>query len=569
MNDYKKAREDVANFLGIESSYLSFILYKKGEKNLYSSFEIPKKNGDNREIHAPKDDLKLIQKKLSFKLNEIHKRYLEKNGIKQVISYGFEKKKGIIKNALVHKHKKYVLNMDISNFFPSFHFGRVQGYFYKSKEFNFSKEMSVVLAQLACYQGSLPQGAPSSPVISNLIFNIVDLRILELVKKYKLNYTRYVDDLSFSTNNKIFGDNYEKFVYELTELLEKNKFYINKKKTRLIYHNSRQEVTGLTVNDRVNANNKFIKDTRAMLNQLYTKNHFFINDKEKEGDINQLEGRLSFINQLDRSNNISDCKIRKRKLNKNYITGLNAREKQYQYFLFYKYFYYPSKPTIVTEGKTDILHVKASLMKYYDKYPNLITKHNSGKFEFKVNFLHKTKRLSYFLGLSVDGADTMKNIWNFYTGNHSYYNIYEYLNKKTPQELSDRINPVILLFDNEQKTKRPLKEFLNHTDTVLEQGMISKNLLANLYLQTIPLIGTSEECEIEDLYLKELLDTPIDGKKFCKNAKDNSKDYVGKHIFSLYVIKHYKEINFKNFISLLDSINDICTSIKESNDTLV
>lgn len=560
MNDYIKAREDVANFLGIKSNYLSFILYKKGINNLYTSFEIPKKNGDNREINAPRDDLKQIQKQLSIKLNEIHKRYLEKNGIKQIISYGFEKEKGIIKNALVHKHKKYVLNMDISNFFPSFHFGRVQDYFYKSKEFNFSKEMSVVIAQLACYQGRLPQGAPSSPVISNLIFNIVDLRILELAKKYKLNYTRYVDDLSFSTNDKNFGVNYEEFICELTELLEKNKFYINKKKTRLVYQNSRQEVTGLTVNDRINANNKFIKDTRAMLNLLYKKNQFFINNKI--GDINQLEGRLSFINQLDRSNNISDYKIRKRKLNKNYISGLNAREKQYQYFLFYKYFFYPSKPTIVTEGKTDILHVKASLMKYYNKYPNLITKHNSGKFEFKVNFLHKTKRLSYLLGISVDGADTMKNIWNFYTGNHGYYNIYEYLNKKNPQELSDRINPVILLFDNEQKTKRPLKEFLNHTDTVLEQGMISKKLLANLYLQTIPIIGKSEECEIEDLYLKELLDTPIDGKKFCKNAKDNSKDYVGKHIFSLYVIKHYKEIEFNNFISLLDSINDICASIK-------
>lgn len=560
MNDYKKAREDVAIFLGIESSYLSFILYKKGEKNLYSSFEIPKKNGDNREIHAPKDDLKLIQKKLSLKLNEIHKRYLEKKGIKQVISYGFEKEKGIIKNALVHKHKKYVLNMDISNFFPSFHFGRVKGYFYKSKEFNFSKEMSVVLAQLACYQGSLPQGAPSSPVISNLIFNIVDLRILELTKKYKLNYTRYVDDLSFSTNDKNFGANCEKFIFELTELLEKNKFYINKKKTRLVYQNSRQEVTGLTVNDRVNANNKFIKDTRAMLNQLYKKNQFLINNKE--GDINQLEGRLSFINQLDRSNNISDYKIKKRKLNKNYISGLNAREKQYQYFLFYKYFFYPSKPTIVTEGKTDILHIKASLMKYYDKYPKLITMNEDGTFKFNINFLHKTNRLKYFLGISLDGADTMKNIWNYYTGKNSYFNIFEYIKKKCSTDSLSKINPVILLFDNEQNTKRPLNEFLKYTNIHLEPDTISRKLIANLFLQTIPLIDNSAECEIEDLYLKELLETPIYGKKFCKNADDDSEEYVGKHIFSLYVIKHYKEINFNNFISLLDSINDICASIK-------
>lgn len=556
MNDYKKAREDVANFLEIKSNYLSFILYKKGINNLYSSFEIPKKNGDNREIDAPIDDLKKIQKLLSIKLNEIHRGYLKKNGIKQVISYGFEKEKGIIKNALVHKHKKYVLNVDISNFFPSFHFGRVQGYFSKSKEYNFSKKMSVVLAQLACYKGRLPQGAPSSPIISSLIFNIVDMRILELTKKYKLNYTRYVDDLSFSTNDKNFGANCEKFIFELTELLEKNKFYINKKKTRLVYQNSRQEVTGLTVNDRVNANIKFIKDTRAMLNQLYKKNQFLINNKE--GDINQLEGRLSFINQLDRSNNISDYKIRKRKLNKNYISGLNAREKQYQYFLFYKYFFYPSKPTIVTEGKTDILHIKASLMKYYDKYPKLITKNVDGTFKFNIYFLHKTDRLKYFLGIYPDGADTMKNIWNYYTGKNSYFNIFEYINKKCSIDSLNRINPVILLFDNEQKTKRPLNEFLKYTKLNLESNNISRKLVANLFLQTIPLIDSSEECEIEDLYMKELLETPINGKIFCKDADDDSKEYVGKHIFSLYVLKHYEEINFSNFISLLDSINDIC-----------
>ena len=92
----------------------------------------------------------------------------------------------------------------------------------------------------------MPQGAPTSPIISNLIFNIVDIRILRLTKKYKLDYTRYADDLSFSTNNRIFEEKYIHFLEELTNLLENSGFKINKEKTRLQYNSSRQEVTGLT-----------------------------------------------------------------------------------------------------------------------------------------------------------------------------------------------------------------------------------------------------------------------------------------------------------------------------------
>ncbi|MGI6510061.1 MAG: reverse transcriptase domain-containing protein [Erysipelotrichaceae bacterium] len=204
MNTYIKARKEVAELIGIELKELNRVLYKEKVDNLYKTFNIPKKNGGVRVIHAPKDRLKYIQRKLSDKLAKIHQDYLDKNNIKSVISHGFQKGKSIMTNAYVHNHKKFILNIDISDFFPSFNFGRVRGYFIKSKEFNFSKEVSTIIAQLACHDGKLPQGAPTSPMISNLIFNIVDLRILALAKKYKLDYTRYADDLSFSTNNKAF-----------------------------------------------------------------------------------------------------------------------------------------------------------------------------------------------------------------------------------------------------------------------------------------------------------------------------------------------------------------------------
>lgn len=555
MKDYKVARKEVAKLIGVDLKEITYVLYKTKVENAYASFEIPKKNGEPRVIDTPNDKLKWIQRKLSKKLYKIHMDYMTQNGIKSTVSHGFEKNKSIITNAYRHKNKRYLLNIDISKFFSSFNFGRVQGYFHKSREFMFSKAVATIIAQLVCYNGKLPQGAPTSPIISNLIFNIVDLQILALAKKYKLNYTRYVDDLSFSTNNKVFEKEYHNFIQELSDLLEKNGFEINQNKTRLEYCSSKQEVTGLTVNNKINASRKFIKKTRAMANQLYKTNSFQIDGEE--GTVNQLEGRLSFINQLDWLNNKLEYQTAMKKTNKKFISSLNAREKQYQYFLFYKYFFKPTKPTIVTEGKTDILHIKSALMKYCDRYPKLITKDADGKYELKLYFLNKTKRLNYFLGISGDGADTMKNIWNFYTGKNNCENIYDYLKNKSTIEISNKANPVILLFDNEQKNEKPLKKFLKYSGTNFEVDQISKQLKANLFIQTIPLVNGLNECEIEDLYQKEVLNVTINGKKFCRNIEDNSEGKFGKHIFSKYIMEHYNEIDFSNFLKILDLINNL------------
>ena len=556
MSKYEKARNEVAEFIGIRLIELTYVLYKEKVNNSYNTFKIPKKNGGFRTICAPKDKLKWIQKQLANKLMEVHSNYLVDNNIKSVISHGFQKDKGIITNALVHKHKKYILNVDISDFFSSFHFGRVQGYFHKSKEFCFSKETSTIIAQLTCYDGRLPQGAPTSPVISNLIFNIVDLKILVLTKKYKLDYTRYADDLSFSTNNKVFIKEYINFIKELEELLDSNGFKINQSKSRLEYCSSRQEVTGLTVNDKINANRNYINNTRAMANQLYKTNSFQINGED--GNVNQLEGRFSFINQLDRINNKLEYRKTKKKGDKKFISGLNAREKQYQYFLFYKYFFRPVNPTIVTEGETDIVHLKSALIKHYDRYPKLITKIDDRKFEFKVYFLNKTKRLEYFLGINSYGGDTMKNIWNFYHGKNSCSNIFEYLSNKCKEGPSDKINPVILLFDNEQKNStKPLNKFLSYTHTKLYDGEISKQLARNLFLQTIPIVKGLEECEIEDLYQNSVLNVKIGGKSFDRSKEIDCEKKFGKIVFSQYIKEHYNEIDFKNFFDILDSISEL------------
>ena len=83
----------------------------------------------------------------------------------------------------MHRNKKYILNIDLKNFFDSFNFGRVRGFFIKDRDFAVSPEIATVIAQIACYQGKLPQGAPSSPIITNLITRILDYRIVKIAKK--------------------------------------------------------------------------------------------------------------------------------------------------------------------------------------------------------------------------------------------------------------------------------------------------------------------------------------------------------------------------------------------------
>lgn len=295
-----KSRNELADFLDIPRKKLTYILYVKKVDNLYTSFDIPKKSGEERHIHAPQRELKTVQRKIGDALWKYQKEIWKKNNTNPIISHGFEKGKSILTNAKVHRDKRYVMNIDLENFFESFHFGRVKGYFLKNKNFELPEEVATIIAQLVCYRGMLPQGAPSSPIITNMICNIFDIRIAKLSKKYRLNYTRYADDLTFSTNDKKFGENYPIFYQELIREVEKAGFTINSKKTRLLYKDSCQEVTGLVVNKKINVNKAYYKETRAMAHKLYRSGTFEI--AGEEGTLNQLEGRFSFINQVVRYN---------------------------------------------------------------------------------------------------------------------------------------------------------------------------------------------------------------------------------------------------------------------------
>lgn len=553
-----QTRNELADYIKVPRQKLSYILYVKGTENLYKSFEIPKKSGGVRHIHAPEEELKQIQSKLTKVLYEYALKIEKNNGKKWNIAHAFVKGKGCFTNAKIHRNKRILVNVDLKDFFDSFHFGRVRGYFMKNRNYQLSEEVATVIAQIACYKGKLPQGAPTSPVITNLICGIFDIRILHLAKKYRLDYTRYADDLTFSTNDKKFQIYQEQFLEELTNEISKAGFSINQNKTRVQYRDSHQEVTGIVVNKKLNVIRKYYKDTRAMAYNLYKTGEYTI-DGEKKGSIQQLEGRFSYINQFDKYNN-------KLGLEKHQFEYLNGRERAYSQFLFYKYFFANDKPLIITEGKTDIIYLKAALKKMWKEYPEFIAKNEKGQFEYKISFLKRSKRIEYFLNIKTDGADTLNNIMEFYggSGNPKYSKYIKYLKKISDRKPS---NIVVLMFDNELENKEsPISKFSRRWLKGKQDELKKENWLYmqdNLYVATTPLVPEYDQTDIEMLFDEEIQNIEIDGRTLDKSGKKDKEKYFNKEIFSKYIMKNYDNIDFENFKPIFENLKEMIISYKE------
>lgn len=581
MSDYNfsniKTRKDLARFLKIPLKKLTFLLYI--DQNLYTNFSIPKKSGGIRNIYAPNKNLKEVQRVIKQKLEQHINEYQTLNGIKNNVSHGFEKNKSIITNSEIHKNKKIVFNTDIKDFFSTIHFGRVKGFFIKNRYFQMEENIATMLAQLVCYKGALPQGSPTSPIIGNLICNTLDIKLLRLCKKFKLNYTRYADDLTFSTNNKRFLDEFQLFYKNLEEEVNQSGFLINTNKNRFLCKDNRQTVTGLTVNNKVNVNRDFYLKTRAMAHCLYNTGEFSIDGTK--ASIIQLEGRFSFINQLDKHQNIKKFNMLSSPEKKqNFFSNLflNSREKEYQKFLFYKYFWSNSKPLIMTEGKTDILYIKAALKKYYKEYPELIEKIGEDKFHYKISFFKRSDRMKFFFSFVSDGADNLSNIFNYYIDNfddkkNKSFNYCNYFKNKLSIPFK---NPIIILYDNEGPGK-PLHKAIDHVFNRLignkndekkkekrekTEGLkkslnastpFAENILENIYFLTNPKLE-DKNTEIEDLLTNITNNLELDGKSF---NKDGGKNNLGKNILSQYVYKNYKKIDLNSLKPILDNIKNV------------
>jgi RNA-directed DNA polymerase len=255
----------------------SFLYLYHSANRQYVEFAIPKKSGGERKICAPTKQLRLAQKKIT----QILELFYEPNAN----CHGFVKKRSIVSNAEIHTNKPFVLNIDLEDFFPNIKINRIIKVL-RREPFGFSPEMAKVIAYFACKNGRLPQGSPLSPLISNICCEELDIDLKEFATKNKLYYSRYADDITFSGYRRIFS---ELFFSELMKIIgKKHRFRIKKTKTRIQNRNSRQEVTGIVVNDKINVSRTYIRNLRALI-------HHFKLGKSENNSKAIISGKLEFL----------------------------------------------------------------------------------------------------------------------------------------------------------------------------------------------------------------------------------------------------------------------------------
>lgn len=286
----------------------------------YRQFKIKKKSGGTRQITAPRTQSFMM---MLSSVNELFRSiYTPSN-----YAMGFTDGRSVVTNATAHLGMNYVLNIDLKDFFPSIHQARVWKRL-QVPPFKFNQPVANLLAGLCCMKESreeesgnkkdvfvLPQGAPTSPIITNMICDKLDYYLSRLAMRFNMNYTRYADDITFSSMRYVYSKR-GKFMLEMERIIKEQGFTINEVKTRLQKKGDRQEVTGIIVSEKLNVTQKYVRDIRNILyiwdrygyNVAYGK--FYPKYKEEKGHvkkgnpdlINVIDGKLMYLKMVKGEN---------------------------------------------------------------------------------------------------------------------------------------------------------------------------------------------------------------------------------------------------------------------------
>ncbi len=324
---------------------LNFYCNPNHEKR-YKSFSIPKKSGGKREISAPCRGLMSILTYLNVMFEAMYEP--------KPCVCGFVIGKSVVDNANNHVGRNYVFNLDMKDFFPSIQQARIWARL-QATPYNLKKEIADVVAGLCCMKTSdgrfvLPQGAPTSPILTNMICERLDRRLSGLAKRFGLNYSRYADDITFSSMQYVYSADGE-FMKELNRIVSDEHFSLNDKKTRLQKRNERQEVTGVTVNEKTNVTRNYVREIRQLLyiwqrygyNEAYSK--FYPKYKAEKGYIkkgepileNVLSGKLLYLKMIKGEYDTTYLKLREQfdKLSGNTIMH-NSKSEGLSYIFTYE-----------------------------------------------------------------------------------------------------------------------------------------------------------------------------------------------------------------------------------------
>jgi RNA-directed DNA polymerase len=336
--------------------------FSKSTINQYTQFKINKKSGSTRIINAPVNKLKSIQRTLNIILQSVF--------IPHKSSFGFLKDRSIVDNAKIHLGMRYVYNVDLKDFFSSIDQARVwktlqlqpfnlnnnflstidknENFIFKDGRITLKNknrgrlDLANLIASLCCTEleverkningdwvkiklNVLPQGAPTSPLLSNVVCQKLDFLLTGVAKRFGLKYSRYADDITFSSMHNVYQPESE-FLKELNRIIAEQNFHIKESKTRLQKNGNRKEVTGLLVNDKVNVQKRYIKQLRMWLyywerygygraSSLFAEKYLVDKGHVKRGEpeiANVISGKLDYLKMVKGEHNELYLKLKKR-----------------------------------------------------------------------------------------------------------------------------------------------------------------------------------------------------------------------------------------------------------------
>lgn len=258
------------------------------QRRFYHTFEIPKKNGETRKIMEPTEQLLTMQQWI---LAEILG-----HGKPHRYATGFIRGKSIVDNAKPHVGRKVVVRIDLKDFFPSITHRQVRKVFEK---FGYPYNVAALLANLCTVDGCLPQGAPTSPALSNLVSIKIDRRFTGLKWKLGFRYSRYADDLIFSSNN----EDMPQLIPFIKQVIREEGFGVNEDKVKIAYRGQRQIVTGIVVNDKLNLPRDHVRKLRSAALRMSTSGREALeltsrNPGEHDPE-NVLRGHISYLRMVN------------------------------------------------------------------------------------------------------------------------------------------------------------------------------------------------------------------------------------------------------------------------------
>lgn len=349
LNYFKQCETNCEEHLFTEDVLKSYADPSKKVARRYKTFYIPKKNGKLREISAPNRNLKEILYYLNMMLGEVYQA--------SPSAMGFVKGRSIVDNAKLHIGQNYVLNLDLSDFFTSISQSRVCKRL-QLAPFNFNEDVAKIISGLCCKKVvkdqkkgyALPQGAPTSPLLTNAVCDFLDKKLRRLSFSHGVKYSRYADDMTFSSMHNVYQEDSD-FMKSLFSFIEEERFTVNPEKTRLQKRGERQEVTGLTVNDKVNTAHKYTRELRNILYMWEKYGYkdayasFYRHYKATKGHVkkgepvleNVIVGKLDFLKMVKGENDAVYTKLCSRfeALNPSLYDSKKTNEKKVNYIVSY------------------------------------------------------------------------------------------------------------------------------------------------------------------------------------------------------------------------------------------